>query len=64
LSTAKRFITVDARGHIRQRDALRDETGDPWDGRSLGWATASPPPALNFAVLPNVGGEEPYAVSC
>jgi cytochrome o ubiquinol oxidase subunit 1 len=39
---------------------LRDETGDPWDGRSLEWATASPPPAFNFAVLPNVGGEEPY----
>src|ERR1700758_227146 len=45
---------------IRQRDALRDETGDLWDGRSLEWATASPPPAFNFAVLPNVGGEEPY----
>ena len=41
---------------IRQRDSLRDETGDPWDGRSLEWATASPPPAFNFAVLPNVGG--------
>ena len=34
--------------------------GDPWDGRSLEWATASPPPAFNFAVLPNVQGEEPY----
>ena len=45
---------------IRQRDDLRDETGDPWDGRSLEWATASPPPAFNFAVLPNVQGEEPY----
>ena len=45
---------------IRQRDALRDETGDPWDGRSLEWATASPPPAFNFAVLPNVEGEEAY----
>src|SRR2546421_1796870 len=45
---------------IRQREQLRDETGDPWDGRSLEWATASPPPAFNFAVLPNVGGEEPY----
>ena len=45
---------------IRQRDELRDETGDPWDGRSLEWATASPPPAFNFAVLPNVDGEEPY----
>jgi cytochrome o ubiquinol oxidase subunit 1 len=45
---------------IRRRDELRDVTGDPWDGRSLEWATASPPPAFNFAVLPNVQGEEPY----
>ena len=39
---------------IRQREQLRDETGDPWDGRSLEWATASPPPVFNFAVLPDV----------
>ena len=45
---------------IRHREELRDETGDPWDGRSLEWATASPPPSFNFAVLPNVEGEEPY----
>jgi cytochrome o ubiquinol oxidase subunit 1 len=45
---------------IRQRHALRDLTGDPWDGRSLEWATSSPPPAFNFAVLPLVHGEEPY----
>ena len=45
---------------IRRRDELRDTTGDPWDGRSLEWSTASPPPAFNFAVLPNVHGEEPY----
>jgi cytochrome o ubiquinol oxidase subunit 1 len=45
---------------IRRRDELRDETGDPWNGRSLEWATASPPPPFNFAVLPDVRGEEPY----
>jgi cytochrome o ubiquinol oxidase subunit I len=45
---------------IRQRDALRDETGDVWNGRSLEWSTASPPPAFNFAVLPEIHGEEPY----
>jgi len=45
---------------IRQRNELRDETGDPWDGRSLEWATPSRPPAFNFAVLPNVQGAEPY----
>jgi cytochrome o ubiquinol oxidase subunit 1 len=45
---------------IRDRAQLRDETGDPWDGRSLEWATASPPPAFNFAVLPEVSGEDAY----
>ena len=45
---------------IRRRAELRDEIGDPWDGRSLEWATASPPPAFNFAVLPDVRGAEPY----
>jgi cytochrome o ubiquinol oxidase subunit 1 len=45
---------------IRNREGLRDETGDPWNGRSLEWATASPPPVFNFAVLPNVKGEEAY----
>ena len=45
---------------IRRRNELRDLTGDPWNGRSLEWSTASPPPAFNYAVLPNVQGEEPY----
>jgi cytochrome o ubiquinol oxidase subunit 1 len=45
---------------IRDRAELRDATGDPWDGRSLEWATASPPPAFNFALLPDVTGEEAY----
>jgi cytochrome o ubiquinol oxidase subunit 1 len=45
---------------IRRRESLRDLTGDPWDGRSLEWSTASPPPAFNFAVLPDVHGEDAY----
>jgi cytochrome o ubiquinol oxidase subunit 1 len=45
---------------IRHRQRLLDLTGDPWDGRSLEWSTASPPPAFNFAIMPYVGGEEPY----
>jgi cytochrome o ubiquinol oxidase subunit 1 len=39
---------------IRSRESLRDSTGDPWNGRTLEWATTSPPPAYNFAVLPRV----------
>ncbi|MEP9396420.1 cbb3-type cytochrome c oxidase subunit I [Mesorhizobium sp. KR2-14] len=45
---------------IRDREKLRDVTGDPWDGRSLEWATPSPPPFFNFAVMPDVEGEEAY----
>ncbi len=45
---------------IRDREKLRDVTGDPWDGRSLEWATPSPAPFFNFAVMPNVEGEEAY----
>ncbi|HMQ41665.1 MAG TPA: cytochrome o ubiquinol oxidase subunit I [Paracoccus sp. (in: a-proteobacteria)] len=39
---------------IRDREKLRDLTGDPWDGRTLEWATSSPPPAYNFAFTPVV----------
>jgi cytochrome o ubiquinol oxidase subunit 1 len=39
---------------ILNRDKLRDVTGDPWDGRSLEWATSSPPPDYNFAFTPVV----------
>ena len=39
---------------IRTRAERRDLTGDPWNGRTLEWATPSPPPAYNFVVLPKV----------
>src|ERR1700728_4507267 len=38
---------------IRTRDSRR-VSGDPWNGRTLEWATLSPPPPYNFAVLPRV----------
>ncbi len=39
---------------IRDRAKNRDTTGDPWDGRTLEWATSSPAPVYNFAILPEV----------
>jgi cytochrome o ubiquinol oxidase subunit 1 len=39
---------------IRTRESRRDLTGDPWGGRTLEWATTSPPPVYNFAVMPQV----------
>ncbi|VWX48796.1 cytochrome o ubiquinol oxidase subunit I [Novosphingobium sp. 9U] len=37
---------------IKNRESLRDTTGDPWDGRTLEWSIASPPPNYNFAHTP------------
>lgn len=39
---------------IIQRHRLYDLNGDPWDGRSLEWATVSPPPFYNFTAIPTV----------
>jgi cytochrome o ubiquinol oxidase subunit I len=46
---------------IRDRDRHRDLTGDPWDGRTLEWSTASPPPRYNFAVMPSVESRDAFA---
>jgi len=45
---------------IRRREELRDVTGDPWNGRSLEWATPSPPPGFNFATPPVVEDDNVY----
>ena len=45
---------------IWKRDELRDLTGDPWDARTLEWATSSPPPFYNFAVVPKVGNHDAF----
>jgi cytochrome o ubiquinol oxidase subunit I len=46
---------------ILRREQLRDTTGDPWDGRTLEWATSSPPPAYNFAFTPIVHDLDAWA---
>jgi cytochrome o ubiquinol oxidase subunit 1 len=45
---------------IRRRSQLRTQSGDPWDARTLEWATGAPPPAFNFAVPPVVSSAEPW----
>jgi cytochrome o ubiquinol oxidase subunit 1 len=39
---------------VRDRKQNLDTTGDPWNGRTLEWATSSPPPVYNFAIIPEV----------
>jgi cytochrome o ubiquinol oxidase subunit 1 len=39
---------------VKQRKENLDATGDPWNGRTLEWATSSPPPVYNFAIIPEV----------
>lgn len=45
---------------IRDRKNNLDTTGDPWNGRTLEWATTSPPPFYNFAHTPEVRGRDPF----
>ncbi len=33
--------------------------GNPWNGRTLEWSTASPPPIYNFAIIPTVDQIDP-----
>ena len=45
---------------VIQRHRLADVTGDPWDGRTLEWATGSPPAYYNFTVIPQVTSRDAF----
>jgi len=45
---------------IKNRKHHKDFTGDPWNGRTLEWSTASPPPFYNFAITPHVDTRDPF----
>lgn len=43
-----------------QKKKNQDVTGDPWDGRTLEWATESPAPHYNFAIIPRVTSRDAF----
>jgi cytochrome o ubiquinol oxidase subunit 1 len=45
---------------VKERKQNMDTTGDPWDGRTLEWATRSPVPFYNFAKTPTVEGRDAF----
>jgi cytochrome o ubiquinol oxidase subunit 1 len=45
---------------VKKRESLRDLTGDPWNGRTLEWSTASPPPDYNFAFTPVIHDKDAW----
>ncbi|MCA9350561.1 cytochrome o ubiquinol oxidase subunit I [Candidatus Saccharibacteria bacterium] len=45
---------------VVKRKQYHDTTGDPWDGRTLEWATSSPAKVYNFAVIPKVYSRDAY----
>lgn len=45
---------------MKRKKQHLDTTGDPWNGRTLEWATTSPPPFYNFAVIPTVTSRDEF----
>lgn len=45
---------------VRERKKHVDTTGDPWNGRTLEWATRSPVPYYDFARAPEVDSRDAF----
>lgn len=45
---------------VRRRQEYAVPAGDPWDGRSLEWASPAPPPEYNFFVLPQMTARDAF----
>jgi cytochrome o ubiquinol oxidase subunit 1 len=58
VGTALQIVQIIA--SVIQKRRLADTTGDPWDGRSLEWATPSPAPFYNFTVIPEVTARDEF----
>ncbi|CAL4324044.1 Cytochrome bo(3) ubiquinol oxidase subunit 1 [Buchnera aphidicola (Thelaxes suberi)] len=48
------FQIIQLCSSIKNRNKLKENIADPWDGRTLEWSTNSPVPFYNFAILPHV----------
>ncbi|MDY0407062.1 cytochrome aa3 quinol oxidase subunit I [Virgibacillus sp. 179-BFC.A HS] len=60
LGLAVGFVLIVYNIYWSTRYAPRHVTEDPWDARSLEWATHSPVPAYNFAVTPVVESTQAF----
>lgn len=54
------FIIMVYNVYWSARYGKRDTTGDPWDGRTLEWATTSPAAEYNFATVPEVHDHDAF----
>ncbi len=54
------FVLIVYNIYYSTRYASRDIPADPWDARSLEWATHSPVPEYNFAIVPTVDSTEAF----
>ncbi|QTM98779.1 cytochrome aa3 quinol oxidase subunit I [Sediminibacillus dalangtanensis] len=54
------FVTIVYNIYYSTRYASRDISSDPWDARSLEWATHTPVPDYNFAITPQVNSSEAF----
>ncbi|MCH1638869.1 cytochrome aa3 quinol oxidase subunit I [Paenibacillus barengoltzii] len=54
------FILIVYNIYYSTRYASRNISGDPWNARSLEWATHNPVPEYNFAVVPAVNSPEAF----
>ncbi|MDF9839645.1 MULTISPECIES: cytochrome aa3 quinol oxidase subunit I [Paenibacillus] len=54
------FVLIVYNIYYSTRYASRDIPGDPWDARSLEWASSTPVPEYNFAIIPTVNSGEAF----
>lgn len=52
------FVLIVYNIYYSTRYSSRDISNDPWDARTLEWATHTPVPEYNFAILPDVRSNE------